>query len=568
MEGAITMEPGDNRLHQQLQSARERLQDLYRRAEASPAQRELLEEALAELSISLEELQVSIEEMRQYNDELAAAQEETAVEHRRYRELFDFAPAGYLVTDPWGNIQDANRQANEILGVLQEYLAHKPMITFIAERDHKRFRDLLGKLLTDDLSGEWETEILRRRNGGAPFPATLSVFRVCDPQDRLIRLLWLVRNITERKKAEDIVQQSLRRVIALRDINDAIMSTLDLQQVLDFLLEKIEQFFPYPIASTVRLFNRDKRLEYLACRNIKDEDWKNYHPGSPGALGQEVVRTKAPLFVRNIQTDPRILRRPDFYRRNNLVSYLAAPLMTKGEVLGLLCVYTKTEHEFSDQEIAFLSGVGSQAALAIYNSRLYEQLKEQSLELRKAHDELEQRVEERTADLTKVNDDLRFEVAEILHKTISLLSVQYKKSNIKTVVDLQPDLPPIFADPQQLRQVLINLSFNAAEAMADGGTLAFRAAANRVAAKDHLGNDEALFELTIAICDTGPGIGPELLPDIFRPFFSTKKGKGMGLGLSICERIMKTHRGRISVETRPGEGTTFYLHFPVPEMKE
>ena len=136
------------------------------------------------------------------------------------------------------------------------------------------------------------------------------------------------------------------------------------------------------------------------------------------------------------------------------------------------------------------------------------------------------------------------------------------------MVDLEPDLPPIFADPQQLRQVLINLSFNAAEAMADGGTLAFRAAANRVAAKDHSGNDEAQVELTIAICDTGPGIGPELLPDIFRPFFSTKKGKGMGLGLSICERIMKTHRGRISVESRPGEGTTFYLHFPVPEVKE
>ncbi len=596
------MEPGDNRLHQQLQSARERLQDLYRRAEASPAQRELLEEALAELSISLEELQVSVEEMRQYNDELAAAQEETAVEHRRYRELFDFAPAGYLVTDPWGNIQDANRQAKEILGVFQEYLAHKPMITFIADRDHKRFRDLLAKLLTDDLSGEWETEILRRRNGGAPFPATLSVFRVCDPQGRLIRLLWLVRNITERKKAEDVVQQSLRRVIALRDINDAIMSTLDLQQVLDFLLEKIEQFFPYPIASTVRLFNRDKRLEYLACRNIKDEDWKNYQPGSPGALGQEVVRTKAPLFVRNIQTDSRIIRRPDFYRRNNLVSYLAAPLMTKGEVLGLLCVYTKAEHEFSDQEIAFLSGVGSQAALAIYNSRLYEQLKEQSLELRKAHDELiilglsqEMRlglersdphyesitaIEQEALRCRKIVLDLfdfvrpkeatftPVDVGETLHKTSSLLSVQCKKSNIKTVVDLEPDLPPIFADPQQLRQVLINLSFNAAEAMADGGTLAFRAAANRVAAKDHSGNDEAQFELTIAICDTGPGIGPEVLPDIFRPFFSTKKGKGMGLGLSICERIMKAHRGRISVESRPGEGTTFYLHFPVPEMKE
>src|SRR5207253_9274568 len=98
------------------------------------------------------------------------------------------------------------------------------------ERDHKRFRDLLAKLLTDDLSGEWETEILRRRNGGAEFPATLSVFKVCDPQGRLIRMLWLVHNITERKKAEDVVQQSLRRVIALSDINGDMMSTLELPQ--------------------------------------------------------------------------------------------------------------------------------------------------------------------------------------------------------------------------------------------------------------------------------------------------------------------------------------------------
>src|SRR5438876_12415395 len=107
--------------------------------------------------------------MRQYTDELAAAQEATAVEHRRYRELLDFAPAGYLVTDPWGNIQDANRQAKEILGVLQEYLAHKPMIPFIAARDHKRFRVLLAKVLTDGRTGRWEAAIWRGRNGGAPF---------------------------------------------------------------------------------------------------------------------------------------------------------------------------------------------------------------------------------------------------------------------------------------------------------------------------------------------------------------------------------------------------------------
>jgi two-component system, NtrC family, sensor kinase len=673
----MKVDPDENKLHQRLQSARERLQGLYKRAEASPAERALLEDALTELSITLEELRVSFEELHQSTEQLGAAREETAAEQRRYRELFDFAPTGYLVTDPWGNIEDGNRLAQALLGLRHDQLARKPMIIFIVEKDHRAFRDLLTKLLTGEVSEEWQTIISRKHDGDASFPATLNVFRVCDQQGRLIRLLWLVRDITERKKADDLVRTGLRRVTALREINTTIMSTLDLQQILDFLLEKIEGFFPYPIATTVRLFNRDKRLEYLAVRNIKDEDWKDYKPVTPGLLGQEVLRTKTPLVVRNIQTDGRIVRRPEFYRRNNLVSYLAAPLITRDEVLGLLCIYTKEEHEFGKEEIAFLSGVASQAALAIYNSQIYEQLKEKSVELQKAHDELEQRVEERTADLMKVNHDLRFEIAErrrvedelrrseerlrdltkqlegqliisdrlvslgelaasfahefnnplaiilglsqemraelershphyesiasieqealrcrkivldlldfvrpreatfipvdvdeILQKAVSLLTVQHKKSNIKTLVDVKPDLPRILADPQQLQQVLINLCFNAVEAMPQGGSLALRAMTNPAAAAELEGNNHACREVTIAISDTGPGIEPEVLPDIFRPFLTTKKGKGMGLGLSICERIMKTHSGRIRVESTPGKGTTFYLHFPVAEARE
>jgi len=74
--------------------------------------------------------------------------------------------------------------------------------------------------------------------------------------------------------------------------------------------------------------------------------------------------------------------------------------------------------------------------------------------------------------------------------------------------------------------------------------------------------------LTIAVSDTGIGIGPESVRNIFRPFFTTKKKKGMGLGLSICERIMKIHGGRISVESTRGVGTTFYLHFPLTEARD
>ena len=69
--------------------------------------------------------------------------------------------------------------------------------------------------------------------------------------------------------------------------------------------------------------------------------------------------------------------------------------------------------------------------------------------------------------------------------------------------------------------------------------------------------------MTIAVSDTGHGIRPENLPNIFRPFFTTKKKRGTGLGLSVCERIIKAHGGRISVKSSQDRGTTFFLHFPL-----
>jgi PAS domain S-box-containing protein len=739
--------------NQQVRSARERLQDLYKRAVASPNQQALLEEALAELSITIEELNVSVEELSQQNEELLATREMVEAERQHYQELFEFAPDGYLVTDLNGAIQEANVAATRLLGVEQKFLIHKPLIAYVAREDHRHLSDVLGGLRSQENVPAFEMMLQPRQGQSIPVSVTLSLVR-SPPAEGVktkvpVAVRWMLQDITERRhaqaklhdqaellnlahdavlvkdfnnrilywnfgaektygwsadeakgkatldllqtkfpdgeqnvletvlrEAEDLVQTSLRRVITLREINNAITSTLDLQQILDFLLEKIEHYFPYPIATSVRLFNAGKKLEYLACRNIREQDWKDYGPVLPGTLGHEVLRTKAPVTVRNLQRASRIVRRPQFYRDNGLISYLAAPLINKEEVLGILCIYTKEEHEFSKEEITFLSGVASQAALAIYNSQLYEEVKRQSEELRKAHDKLEQRVEERTAALAKANNDLRFEIAErqrveeklreseeryrslakqlegqlivsdrlvslgelaasfahefnnplaiilglsqemrseldrsdprhetamqleqealrcrkivldfldfarpkettfapvnvgeTLRKTASLLSVQHKKSNIKTVVDLDPDLPPISADPQQVSQVLVNLAFNAAQVMPEGGTLTFRAATDPALAKGQP-NGQTPSELTIAISDTGPGIDPELLPDIFRPFVTTKKGKGMGLGLSICERIMKAHRGRIEVESTPGKGTTFYLRFPVAEVKE
>src|SRR4029453_4425891 len=118
--------------------------------------------------------------------------------------------------------------------------------------------------------------------------------------------------------------------------------------------------------------------------------------------------------------------------------------------------------------------------------------------------------------------------------------------------------PRIYADPQELEQVLVNLYFNAIDAMPDGGALT-------VAAKTILTASGVPHEVAISVSDTGLGISPEDLPKIFLPFFTAKKKHGLGLGLPICDRIIKNHGGRIKVEGPPGQGRNFEIHLPVAQ---
>jgi len=112
-------------------------------------------------------------------------------------------------------------------------------------------------------------------------------------------------------------------------------------------------------------------------------------------------------------------------------------------------------------------------------------------------------------------------------------------------------MPQMHADPQQLQQVLLNLSLNALDAMPKGGTLTIGASI------------DSSNQLTMTVADTGIGIDADLLPRIFQPFFTSKKRRGLGLGLPICARIVKSHGGRIEVDSEPGRGTIFKIHLPV-----
>ncbi|MGD9274140.1 MAG: HAMP domain-containing sensor histidine kinase, partial [Desulfobacterales bacterium] len=117
-------------------------------------------------------------------------------------------------------------------------------------------------------------------------------------------------------------------------------------------------------------------------------------------------------------------------------------------------------------------------------------------------------------------------------------------------------LPTIIGDYNQLQQCIINLIFNAIDAMPDGGRLDLTA-----------GTDSDKKRVRIAVRDTGQGIAPQDQSHIFEPFFTTKKeGYGVGLGLATVFGIVEHHKGTITFESKKGVGTTFTIHLPFADQ--
>jgi PAS domain S-box-containing protein len=147
------------------------------------------------------------------------------------------------------------------------------------------------------------------------------------------------------------------------------------------------------------------------------------------------------------------------------------------------------------------------------------------------------------------------DVNRVVTDTLALLEHQFRTAHITVQDELAREIPLIQGNTGRLQQVFLNLFLNAKDAMPSGGTL-------RVITANGNG-------VTVAVSDTGSGIAPEHINRIYDPFFTTKtairegQNRGTGLGLSVTYGIIQEHAGKIRVESRPGEGTTFYLDFPL-----
>lgn len=139
---------------------------------------------------------------------------------------------------------------------------------------------------------------------------------------------------------------------------------------------------------------------------------------------------------------------------------------------------------------------------------------------------------------------------ETISEALRITETAAKRGGIDINCEFDESLPSVPADPQHVKQVIVNLAANAIQAMGEGGVLTIRTLNNK--------NDAYVI-----VEDNGPGIPPEELKQIFNPFFTTKDvDKGTGLGLSVVLGIVKAHKGFIQVHSEPGEGTRFEIVFP------
>ena len=231
---------------------------------------------------------------------------------------------------------------------------------------------------------------------------------------------------------------------------------------------------------------------------------------------------------------------------------LEQQLIASGRLVSLGEITASMAHEFNNPlgiVMGFAQDLLSETDPSSGHYRALQIIDEETRRCQKIIQELLQFARPSSAEFCPVD------IQQVIEKTINLVANHLYKQKIEPNTLIAENLPKIVADPQQLEQVLVNLYLNAIDAMPEGGKLIIGAEMERL--------DGSARTLVITATDTGFGIEESDLAKIFQPFFSAKKGRGMGLGLSISERIIKNHGGKIHVESEAGQGTTFRIYLPL-----
>ncbi|MBI5839042.1 MAG: PAS domain-containing protein [Chloroflexi bacterium] len=438
-------------------------------------------------------------------------------------------------------------------------------------------------------------------------------------------------DITERKRAEEEIARSLEaekkaREIAeiLREANESLSRTLNLDDVLQNLLQYLNRLVPYDSAN-VTLLEGDFQLRVAALRGYErwtdiDMTRKITFDVRTAPVLKEVVATQKSLIIADTRDHPGWIRPAG---AEHVISWLGVPIIAGRQVIGLYSADKTEPGFFTEEHRRLVEGLAGQAAVAIQNTRLHDQIK-------RANVELEQRVIDRTAQLEAANKELEafaYSVShdlraplrhidgfvELLQKNMGISLDEKNRHYLDTIADsakkmgiliddllsfsrmsrsemvntrvdltelanevieeLKPEtenrkiqwligtLPQVRADRAMLRGVLVNLISNA-----------IKFTRPRSHARIEIGvAQESPTEITIFIRDNGVGFDmnyADKLFGVFQRLHRTEDFEGTGIGLANVRRIINRHGGRTWAEGEIDSGATFYFSLPQSSEEE
>jgi signal transduction histidine kinase len=391
---------------------------------------------------------------------------------------------------------------------------------------------------------------------------------------------------------QDSPSSLIERYQKVMEISRDLASTLDLDVLLRRIVAAATELCHAEQASILLYDQNKQELYFEASTNLKTPQIRGIIVPVASSIAGWIVTNRQPIMLSDVTHDSRHYTMITQVTETPTTSLLGVPLITKDKVIGALETINKQAGKFTEEDKEILTTLGAQAAVAIENARLFQQsdlISELVHELRTPLSSLSTAVH--IVLRSDVPDEQRNRIAQIIRDEIFRLSelttsfldlsrlesgrAQFRMNtfDLKRVLEdscemelpraaekdldlelwVEPGLPMLTADQDKIKQVVINLINNGIKYNRAGGKVTVRAE-----------TDDRGFKLSII--DSGPGIPPENLPNLFTRFYRVpgleNVSSGTGLGLSICKRIIEAHHGHIDVQSEVGSGTIFTVFLP------
>jgi PAS domain S-box-containing protein len=513
--------------------------------------------------------------------------EVSAVEFRR---LFESVPGGsfmlhlmellpsavYICEAPSGIITHYNRRAAELWG-------RAPVVGDTYERFYGSFRlyrtdgtplSHLEAPMARVLNGASpirNQEIVIERSDGSRITTLVNIDPLTTSAGKILGAINIFEDVTDWRKAE----QACRQLAAIVESSEDAIISKDLNGIVASWNQAAERIFGYtaeevigkPITFLIPPERYDEEPAMLARikRGERIEHYETIRQRKDGSL-LDISLTVSPIrdAVGNIVGASKIARditrrkfieealRQSEERSRQHAQELEQQLIMSGRLVSLGEVTASMAHEFNNPLgiiMGFVEDMLSAMDPADPNYRALQIIDEESKRCRQIVRDLMEYARPKSTEFCSTS------IADVIEKTLQLVENRLYKQKVSVEKALAPDLPRIQADSSQLEQVLVNLYLNAIDAMPEGGKLTVNAGIAR---------SDGLARMAVTtVADTGFGIAETDLTKIFQPFFTAKKRRGIGLGLPICERIIKNHGGRIEVVSQLEIGSTFKIYLPL-----